>query len=49
MKELATDNPTSDVLKIAEQCGGEIPELRITRPSLEDIYLKMISREETHA
>ena len=49
VKELATDNPTSDVLKIAEQCGGEIPELRITRPSLEDIYLKMISQEETHA
>ena len=37
-----SDNPTAVVAKLASQFGGEIPELAITRPSLEDIYLKMI-------
>ena len=37
-----SDNPTALVTKLAGQFGGEIPELAITRPSLEDIYLKMI-------
>jgi ABC-2 type transport system ATP-binding protein len=37
-----SDNPTSVVAKLATHFGGEIPELTITRPSLEDIYLKMI-------
>ena len=37
-----SDNPTAVVAKLAAQFGGEIPELTITRPSLEDIYLKMI-------
>jgi ABC-2 type transport system ATP-binding protein len=37
-----SDNPTAVVTKLAAQFGGEIPELVITRPSLEDIYLKMI-------
>ena len=37
-----SDNPTSVVAKLAAQFGGDIPELVVTRPSLEDIYLKMI-------
>jgi ABC-2 type transport system ATP-binding protein len=37
-----SDNPTAVVTKLAAQFGGQIPELAITRPSLEDIYLKMI-------
>jgi len=37
-----SDNPTAVVTKLAAQFGGEIPELAITRPSLEDIYLTMI-------
>ena len=37
-----SDNPTSVVAKLATQFNCEIPELTITRPSLEDIYLKMI-------
>ena len=37
-----SDNPTAVVTKLADQFGGEIPELVVTRPSLEDIYLKMI-------
>ena len=42
MKIEESDNPTSVVAKLATQFNGEIPELTITRPSLEDIYLKMI-------
>jgi ABC-2 type transport system ATP-binding protein len=41
-----TDNPTAAVTKLAGQFGGEIPELAITRPSLEDIYLKMIGGQD---
>jgi ABC-2 type transport system ATP-binding protein len=37
-----SDNPTAVVTKLAAQFSGEIPELTVTRPSLEDIYLKMI-------
>jgi ABC-2 type transport system ATP-binding protein len=37
-----SDNPTSVVSRLTTQFGGEIPELSVTRPSLEDIYLKMI-------
>jgi ABC-2 type transport system ATP-binding protein len=37
-----SDNPTAVVAKLATHFGGEIPELAIKRPSLEDIYLKMI-------
>jgi ABC-2 type transport system ATP-binding protein len=37
-----SDNPTAVVAKLAVQFAGDIPELVITRPSLEDIYLKMI-------
>ena len=41
-----SDNPTAVVAKLAAQFGGEIPELTITRPSLEDIYLKMIGGQD---
>ena len=41
-----SDNPTAIVTKLAGQFGGEIPELAITRPSLEDIYLKMIGGQD---
>ena len=37
-----TNNPTLLVNKLSSQFNGEIPELTVTRPSLEDIYLKMI-------
>ena len=37
-----TDNPTTLVSKLSTQFGGEVPELIVTRPSLEDIYLEMI-------
>jgi ABC-2 type transport system ATP-binding protein len=37
-----TDTPTEFVQSLANRLGGEIPELSVHRPSLEDIYLSMI-------
>ena len=41
-KQEATDSPTEFVKALSQRLGGEIPELAIHRPSLEDIYLSMI-------
>ena len=41
-KSEKTDNPTAVVAQLSATFGGEIPELIVTRPSLEDIYLEMI-------
>jgi ABC-2 type transport system ATP-binding protein len=41
-KSEQSDNPTELVRKLSSHFGGEIPELLISRPSLEDIYLEMI-------
>jgi ABC-2 type transport system ATP-binding protein len=40
--ERFTSTPTADVAIISTRVGGEIPELQVIRPSLEDVYLKMI-------
>lgn len=42
IKSEKTDNPTALVSSLASKFNGEIPELVVTRPSLEDIYLTMI-------
>ena len=42
IKSEKTDNPTALVNQLSSQFAGEIPELIVTRPSLEDIYLEMI-------
>src|SRR5256886_8056394 len=39
----STNTPTAEVVKLAEQFGGEVPGLTVARPTLEDIYLAMIS------
>jgi ABC-2 type transport system ATP-binding protein len=41
-----TNTPTNFVAELAQRFDGEIPELVVTRPSLEDIYLKMIGHTE---
>ena len=46
IKTEGTDNPTSVVTRLNAQFGGEIPELTVTRPSLEDIYLTMIGGQD---
>ena len=42
IKSKRSDNPTELVTKLSSHFGGEVPELVVTRPSLEDIYLEMI-------
>jgi len=46
LKSQETENPTALVSTLNSQFSGEIPELSVTRPSLEDIYLKMIGRAD---
>ncbi|MHA6760182.1 ABC transporter ATP-binding protein [Streptacidiphilus sp. PAMC 29251] len=44
---VATAEPTRTVRELSARFGdGEIPELAITRPTLEDIYLRMIEGEQ---
>jgi ABC-2 type transport system ATP-binding protein len=44
--QLLSAHPTSDIEAISTRIGGEIPELQVIRPSLEDIYLNMIGGAE---
>ncbi len=44
-EEIFTDEPTEEVKKLAAKFNGEIPELTVTRPTLEEIYLSMINVE----
>ncbi|WP_117209410.1 ABC transporter ATP-binding protein [Allorhizocola rhizosphaerae] len=39
-----TDQPTAVVQRLAQEFGGEVPELTVKRPTLEDVYLKMIGQ-----
>ncbi|MFI6319891.1 ABC transporter ATP-binding protein [Nonomuraea sp. NPDC050556] len=40
--EELTDTPTKTVAELIRHYDGEIPELRVTRPTLEDVYLRLI-------
>lgn len=42
IKSEKSGNPTALVASLASRFNGEVPELIVTRPSLEDIYLEMI-------
>lgn len=42
-RELASDTPTRLVAELSERYGGEVPGLQVVRPTLEDVYLSMIS------
>jgi ABC-2 type transport system ATP-binding protein len=37
-----SDTPTALVAELAARFGGEVPGLTVTRPTLEDVYLRMI-------
>jgi ABC-2 type transport system ATP-binding protein len=37
-----TPHPTAVVAELTRRFGGEVPDLTVTRPSLEDVYLQMI-------
>jgi ABC-2 type transport system ATP-binding protein len=41
-KSEQSDAPTEFVKKLSEKYGGEVPELSVHRPTLEDVYLSMI-------
>jgi ABC-2 type transport system ATP-binding protein len=41
-RAMTTDTPTKTVLELAARFDGEVPELVVERPSLEDVYLRMI-------
>ncbi|NHA70290.1 ABC transporter ATP-binding protein, partial [Phycicoccus flavus] len=40
---VATREPTAEVARLAARFPGEVPELTVTRPSLEDTYLGLIA------
>ncbi|WP_405583720.1 ABC transporter ATP-binding protein [Streptomyces sp. NBC_01190] len=40
-----TDTPTRAVAELGRRFDGEIPGLRVTRPTLEDVYLRLIEAE----
>jgi ABC-2 type transport system ATP-binding protein len=44
--EEVTDSPTRFVTDLAARYGGEIPELQVIRPSLEDVYLGLIGEAD---
>jgi len=48
-RSVQTDTPTRVVAELAGRFSGEIPELSVTRPSLEDIYLAMIGHTKDGA
>ena len=41
-QELYSNNPTEEVMKLSKRFDGQIPELQVLRPNLEEIYLRMI-------
>ena len=41
-REARTDTPTAFVAELAARFHGEVPELMIARPTLEDVYLRLI-------
>jgi ABC-2 type transport system ATP-binding protein len=44
---IRTATPTADVARLAARFTGEVPELTVTRPSLEDTYLSLIAPHVT--
>jgi ABC-2 type transport system ATP-binding protein len=46
-KHLETGTPTRTVTELTRRFGGEVPQLTVTRPSLEDVYLELIGSSNT--
>ncbi|MEU5045480.1 ABC transporter ATP-binding protein [Streptomyces griseorubiginosus] len=45
-RAVRTDTPTRTVAELAHRFDGEIPGLTVTRPTLEDVYLRLTGQEE---
>ena len=43
VRTVATAEPTAEVARLASRFGGEVPELVVQRPTLEDTYLRLIA------
>jgi ABC-2 type transport system ATP-binding protein len=48
-REEVTETPTRLVGELAARFGGEIPDLQVARPSLEDVYISMIDGQAESA
>jgi ABC-2 type transport system ATP-binding protein len=46
-RAIVTAEPTRTIQDFAARFAGEIPELSVTRPSLEDVYLRLIGEATT--
>jgi ABC-2 type transport system ATP-binding protein len=46
LKSVHTATPTAVVTQLAAEFTGEVPELAVVRPTLEDIYLRLIGQAE---
>jgi ABC-2 type transport system ATP-binding protein len=44
-QEVVTSTPTLLVSELAGRFGGEVPDLEVRRPTLEDVYLRIIARK----
>jgi ABC-2 type transport system ATP-binding protein len=44
-----TDAPTAVVGELAARFGGEVPNLAVTRPTLEDMYLSLVDPGDSEA
>lgn len=42
LQEIESVHPTAEVQKLISKFNGEVPQLQVIRPNLEDIYLRMI-------
>ena len=42
LNEIESINPTAEIQKLFSRFNGEVPQLQVIRPNLEDIYLRMI-------
>ncbi|WP_030560462.1 ABC transporter ATP-binding protein [Streptomyces aureocirculatus] len=45
-REIRTTTPTRTVAELMSRFGGEIPGLKVGRPSLEDVYLRLTGQED---
>ena len=43
VRTIVTAEPTTEVARLAARFGGEVPELVVPRPTLEDTYLRLIA------
>ena len=44
-REIRTATPVPVIAELAARLGGDVPDLAVTRPTLEDIYLNLIGEE----